>query len=116
MDRPPRDERLRGDPQRYHDWEFRTRLRIRLYEEGQRPKWSDAGSKEAASPLISEGPKQEDQSPISPGKESEDRSVLVNRVLEGLRGEAFEIARDLGLDALTTDGALSRHPRAQEGS
>ena len=76
------------DPQGYHDWKFRTCLRIHLYEEGHRTL----------------GPKQEDPSPTCWAKASEktdkkDRSVLVNRVLERLRGGAFGIARDLGLDA-----------------
>ena len=101
----------RGDPQGCHDWEFKTRWRPRP------SKPSDAGAKEATSRVISEVLRQEDPSPTSSAKETEktnkkDRSVLVNRVLEGLRGEALEIARDLGLDALTADGILDALIRA----
>ena len=40
------------------------------------------------------------------GEELADRSSLVHRVLEGLRGDAFLFARDMGLDALATRGGL----------
>ena len=36
------------------------------------------------------------------------RSMLVNKVVEGLRGDAFLIARDLGLDTLTQEGGLEQ--------
>lgn len=35
-----------------------------------------------------------------------DRSSLVHPVLEGLRGDAFLVARDMGLDALAAKGGL----------
>jgi len=35
-----------------------------------------------------------------------DRSSLVHRVLEGLRRDAFLVARDMGLDALAAKGGL----------
>ena len=37
-----------------------------------------------------------------------DRSTLVNKIVEGLRGDAFLIARDLGLETLTQDGGLEQ--------
>ena len=40
------------------------------------------------------------------GEDIADRSSLVHRVLEGLRGDAFLVARDTGLDALATKGGL----------
>ena len=35
-----------------------------------------------------------------------DRGPLVNKVIEGLRGDAFLIARDLGLEVLSEPGGL----------
>eukprot|EP00435_Cladocopium_sp_Y103_P035301 s1209_g9.t1 len=52
-----------------------------------------------------------------------DRGPLVNKIIEGLRGDAFAIARDVGLDQLTAPGGLELlitqikahvFPRAQE--
>ena len=40
------------------------------------------------------------------GEDIDDRSSLVHRVLEGLRVDAFLVARDMGLDALATKGGL----------
>ena len=37
-----------------------------------------------------------------------DRSVLVNKVVEGLRGDAFLLARDLGLEHLARPAGLKR--------
>ena len=37
-----------------------------------------------------------------------DRSVLVNKIVEGLRGDAFLLARDLGLETLARPGGLER--------
>ena len=42
------------------------------------------------------------------GKDSErssDKSILVNKIIEGLRGDAFSIARDLGIDVIMGKGA-----------
>ena len=39
-------------------------------------------------------------------EDTADRSSLVHRVLEGLRGDAFLVARDMGLDALAAKGGL----------
>ena len=38
------------------------------------------------------------------------RSELVHRILEGLRGDAFMVARDLGLDKLTQEHGISWMP------
>ena len=75
-----------GDAAHYHDWEFRSLLRIKLFDskkdvESSSPKGDDTGR---------------------------DRSALVNKIVEGLRGDAFLIARDLGLETLTQEGALEQ--------
>ena len=50
--------------------------------------------------------------PVEPEEEEEvvitkpDISTLVNKILEGLRGDAFLLARDVGLDALTSEEGL----------
>lgn len=66
-----------------------------------------ASPKASASPKATPGPK----AASSPGsvkrKETTvDRSSLVNKVIEGLRGDAFLIARDLGSDTLIKPGGL----------
>ena len=38
--------------------------------------------------------------------DTHDRSSLVHRVLEGLRGDAFLVARDMGLETLVAKGGL----------
>ena len=129
-----------GDAASFHDWEFRTRLRIRLLEKssdpdrtgeaspaqpggGSQPGTSSAGQPQSdpgMSPYPEPpGPGQdapgEDAHP-SPrptksdsGKDSErssDKSILVNKIIEGLRGDAFSIARDLGIDVIMGKGGL----------
>ena len=50
--------------------------------------------------------------PVEPEDEEEvvvskpDISPLANKILEGLRGDAFLLARDVGLDALTSEEGL----------
>ena len=62
--------------------------------------------KSAASPKIAATRK----SPSSHGKPktSTDRSILVNKIVEGLRGDAFLFARDVGLETLSQPGGLEQ--------
>ena len=61
---------------------------------------SAASAKAAATP----------KSASSHGKQktSTDRSVLVNKIVEGLRGDAFLLARDVGLETLSQLGGLEQ--------
>ena len=155
-----------GDPSEYHDWEFRTKLRIRMYEEalkskklaeeskavpgsggsslsgkgkrygkgkgrGTQPEEEEAEDEERVADertAFSMEEDEEDVGSMTPQEEeinlgslmspkstkgdkktdddTYDRSSLVHRVLEGLRGDAFLVARDMGLDALATKGGL----------
>ena len=134
-----------GDPASFHDWKFRTELRIKLYDQAQTqqakkqdpvdgpadegeswPPESDEGfrfpspghypeefepePREAAGPPK---PKAGATSPKASSVKSDkssiiDRSVLVNKIVEGLRGDAFLLARDLGLETLSRPGGLER--------
>ena len=128
-----------GDAAHYHDWEFRTLLRIRLFDSKKEVEASPTGRSSEPG-----GPDSEVEARISPhprpGRQDEgaaasagpspkgddtgrDRSALVNKIVEGLRGDAFLIARGLGLETLTQEGGLERlverikahvFPRAQE--
>ena len=62
--------------------------------------------KSAASPKAAATPK----STSSHGKPrtSTDRSILVNKIVEGLRGDAFLFARDVGLETLSQPGGLEQ--------
>ena len=140
-----------GDAASFHDWQFRTLLRIRLFEqsnvkdpvvedpEGVEPELEDdedlpgfppTEAAAAASPKASASPKSTSSTPTgAKGKKPStttttvDRSALVNKIIEGLRGDAFSIARDMGLERLVQVGglealvaAIKTHvfPRAQE--
>ena len=86
-----------GDPAGFHDWEFRTMLRLRMYEEFLR-------TKKTAKRTVKEGEEEsEEGSAEAEAKEAfrDTRSELTHRIVEGLRGDAFLVARDLGLDALS---------------
>ena len=146
-----------GAPNTFHDWEFRTAMRLKLYEDAIRAKSKPKGDKhidpddsddshtEAASltraaadpPVPSEDrpdveavPQPSSDGPSRPSarapKTSDAGSVkstaalmdestsyaikarteMVHKVLEGLRDEAFELARDIGIEALTAPGGL----------
>ena len=122
-----------GDAANYHDWEweFRTLLRIKLFVDSKKePVSSPSAASEPARPDpdveagISPHPRPGRRDDAAPGDDAgKDRSTLVNKFVEGLRGDAFLIARDLGLETLTQDGGLERlverikshvFPRAQE--
>ena len=125
-----------GDAANYHDWEFRTLLRIKLFDSKKEVVSSPSASSEPARPDpdveagISPHPRPGCSDDAASAESSpkgddagKDRSTLVNKIVEGLRGDAFLIARDLGLETLTQDGGLERlverikshvFPRAQE--
>ena len=141
-----------GDASNFHDWSFRTLLRIRLYEQQLEDRKSADPEGTSALPIPTEADEEPEEpmtfpdlsgettaqpptpgstpkagaSPKSPKKTKSsdgDRGPLVNRVIEGLRGDAFSIARDLGLEVLSAPGGLIRlvneikahvFPRAKE--
>ena len=55
-----------------------------------------------------ESPVHRPRTPVSPthvvSQSTSDRSAVVHKVLEGLRGDAFLVARDLGLEKLIVPG------------
>ena len=141
-----------GDASNFHDWSFRTLLRIRLYELQLEDRKSADPEGTSALPIPTEADEEPEEpmtfpdlsgettaqppapgstpkagaSPKSPKKTKSsdgDRGPLVNKVIEGLRGDAFSIARDLGLEVLSAPGGLVRlvneikahvFPRAKE--
>ena len=141
-----------GDAANFHDWQFRTLLRIRLYEQqleemskpadpvgttATEPAAEDAdeyatfpdlsGATQAAQPTsaVSTPKSGASRKSSKSGKQKTDvdRGPLVNKVIEGLRGDAFSIARDLGLEVLSEPGGLVKlvgeikshvFPRARE--
>ena len=158
-----------GDPAYFHDWEFRTLMRLKLYEDaikakaqkkasrrnsrrsptpqdeptdadaeveapGELPNGGDLASLAAAmsrespsdtsrsskhgkssKPSVtsraSHGPKDlpkgDDLDELS-ASATQARTEMVQKVLEGLREEAFELARDIGVDVLTQPGGLRK--------
>ena len=60
-----------GDAARFHEWEFRTRLRAK-----------------------------------AAGREPDKYADAMSRVVDGLRGEAFTIAKEVGLDRLWQPGSF----------
>ena len=141
-----------GDAANFHDWQFRTLLRIRLYEQqleemskpadpvgttATEPAAEDAdeyvtfpdlsGATQATQPTsaVSTPKSGASRKSSKSGKQKTDvdRGPLVNKVIEGLRGDAFSIARDLGLEVLSEPGGLVKlvgeikshvFPRARE--
>ena len=66
-----------GDASQYHEWEFRTRLRVKA-----------AGNEE--------------------GRYAE----AMSKVVDGLRGDAFIVAKEVGLESLWSPGALAQDVNA----
>ena len=105
-----------GDPASFHDWEFRTRLRIKLFEQeikDRKKKEEDAEEDEYMIFPDLSGETRHDKKDTTPKSSKSsgasrppDRSVLVNKIIEGLRGDAFSIARDVGIDVITAPGGL----------
>ena len=155
-----------GDPAYFHDWEFRTLMRLKLYEDAIKAKARKKGrrnsrrsptpqdeptdahaeadppgegkgggdlaslaaamsrespsdtsrsskhgksSKPSVTSRASHGPKG-DLDPLDELTTSatQARTEMVQKVLEGLREEAFELARDIGVDVLTQPGGLRK--------
>ena len=127
-----------GDAGHFHDWEFRAGLRIALFESASAgpvvaAEHEDEESEDMPTfPDLSRHNTSKPPSTPSSGKAGGARSTstkpvgrgpLVNKIVEGLRGDAFAIARDVGLDQLTAAGGLEHlitqikahvFPRAQE--
>ena len=141
-----------GDAANFHDWQFRTLLRIRLYEQQLEEMSKPADpvgttatelaaedadeyatfpdlsvATQAAQPTsaVSTPKSGASRKSSKSGKQKTDvdRGPLVNKVIEGLRGDAFSIARDLGLEVLSESvglvklvGEIKSHvfPRARE--
>ena len=158
-----------GDPAYFHDWEFRTLMRLKLYEDAIKAKAQKASRRSSRrSPTPQDEPTDADAEVEAPGEEPEGggdsaslaaamsrespsdtsrsskhgksskpsvtsrashgpkdlpkgddldelsasatqaRTEMVQKVLEGLREEAFELARDIGVDVLTQPGGLRK--------
>ena len=158
-----------GDPAYFHDWEFRTLMRLKLYEDAIKAKAQKKASRRNSrrSPTLQDEPTDADVEVEAPGElpnggdlaslaaamsrespsdtsrsskhgksskpsvtsrashgpkdlpEGDDldelsasatqaRTEMVQKVLEGLREEAFELARDIGVDVLTQPGGLRK--------
>ena len=159
-----------GDPAYFHDWEFRTLMRLKLYEDAIKAKAQKKASRRNSrrSPTPQDEPTDADAEVEAPGEEPEGggdlaslaaamsrespsdtsrsskhgksskpsvtsrashgpkdlpkgddldelsasatqaRTEMVQKVLEGLREEAFELARDIGVDVLTRPGGLRK--------
>ena len=127
-----------GDPASFHDWSFvpnsassyttkpkRNKQRSRTLlmhllmkgSHGHQNRMKDSPSEEfEPEPREAAGPPKPKAGATSPKASSVksdkssiiDRSVLVNKIVEGLRGDAFLLARDLGLETLSRPGGLER--------
>ena len=157
-----------GDPVYVHDWEFRTLMRLKLYEDAIKAKAQKKKGRRNSrrSPTPQDEPTDADVEAEAPGEEgggdlaslaaamsrespsdtsrsskhgksskpsvtsrashgpkdlptgddldelsasaTQARSEMVQKVLEGLREEAFELARDIGVDVLTQLGGLRK--------
>ena len=134
-----------GDPSHFHEWQFRTLLRVELCKKKMEQKAKEKAKEASSSPITSpassgrrrrqptdaagRGDAEEEEaaaevSPQAPSGEHEiggfasprshpedddfvDASPyveLVTKVMEGLRGDAFLMAKDLGLNALMDAG------------
>ena len=104
-----------GDAAHYLDWELRTLLRIKLIDSKK-----DVGSSRTGRSPGPAGPdsdlKLKLESHLTRAQTTETTELptlpvqalrhLANKIVEGLRRDAFLIARDLGLEALTQEGGL----------
>ena len=130
-----------ADAANFHDWQFRTLLRIRLYEQqleemsktadpvgttATEPAAEDAeeyvtfpdlsGATHATQPTSAASTPKSGASrkslKSSKQKTDVDRGPLVNKVIEGLRGDAFSIARhDPGQDVVILNSLANRQAR-----
>ena len=158
-----------GDPAYFHDWEFRTLMRLKLYEDAIKAKAQKKKGRRNSrrSPTPQDEPTDADVEAEPPGEgtgggdlaslaaamsrespsdtsrsskhgksskpsvtsrashgrkdlptgddfdelsasATQARTEMVQKVLEGLREEAFELARDIGVDVLTQPGGLRK--------
>ena len=155
-----------GDPAYFHDWEFGTLMRLKLYEDAIKAKaQKKARTNSRRSPTPQDEPTDADAEADMPGEgtgggdlaslaaamsrespsdtsrsskhgkfskpsvtsrashgpkgdadpldeltasATQARTEMVQKVLEGLREEAFELARDIGVDVLTQPGGLRK--------
>ena len=132
-----------GDPSHFHEWQFRTLLRVELCKKKMEQKAKEKAKEASSSPVSpassgrrrrepTEAAEQEDAeetaAEVSPQAPSGEHSAglggfasprsqeehdlldvspyveLVTKVMEGLRGDAFLMAKDLGLNALMDVG------------
>jgi len=131
-----------GDPSHFHEWQFRTLLRVELckkkMEQKAEEKAKEASRSPATSPASSgrrgdqpteaggSGDARATAAEVSPQAPSSEQEIggfasprsqgdddlldvspyveLVTKVMEGLRGDAFLMAKDLGLSALMDVG------------
>ena len=133
-----------GDAASYHDWEFRTLLRVELLEAQEVALRKAAAERRVETPSKETVEEEEipttdapPHTPPRPGTSttesrffkdpeveiSKERYTLVAKIMEGLRGNAFLVARDMGTAALVQDEGLrsliskiklSVFPRASE--
>ena len=128
-----------GNPADYHEWEFRTELKIVAFEQQEKRKKKKKKKRDQASFESSSGPegRRAERSPQAEAeapargegflgsvpsnrpaaepsevsresRSSEDGSVeTVLRVMEALRGDAFQKAKDIGIAALSAPGISS---------
>ena len=107
-----------GDAASYHHWEFRTLLE-QAQEAASRTAASDPtdgsaltngeGDAEEEFPTTAAPPSKPEpsQSRCDPDRDvMRDRYTLVSKIMEGLQGDAFLIARDMGIAALVADQGL----------
>ena len=155
-----------GDPAYFHDWKFRTLMRLKLYEDAIRAKAQKKARRNSRKrPTPQDEPTDADAEADTPGEvtgggdlaslaaamsqespsdtshsnkqgksskpsvaslashglkgdvdpldeltaaATQARTEMVQKVLEGLREEAFELARDIGVDVPTQPGGLRK--------
>ena len=120
-----------GDPASYHDWEFRVSLRLELLEAQEQALrlavQAELEDDAESGPGLATGVEDEDGKDFPPTEPSrtlstpprtkkksydpekdiaKERTLLVSRIMEGLRGDAFLVARDLGVAALIADNGI----------
>ena len=132
-----------GDPSHFHEWQFRTLLRVELCKKKMEQKATDKAKEASSSPVTSpassgrgrrqpteaagQGDAEEAAAEVSPQAPSGEHEIggfasprshhedddfvdvspyveLFKKVMEGLRGDAFLMAKDLGLNALMDVG------------
>ena len=132
-----------GDPSHFHEWQFRTLLRVELCKKKMEQKAKEKAKEASSSPVslassgrrrreptdaAEQGDAEETAAEVSPQAPSGEHSAglggfasprsqeehdlldvspyveLVTNVMEGLRGDAFLMAKDLGLNALMDVG------------